>query len=67
MLTGDELIRQHALTSHLSMPEVYSIDGSTTLPFTIGLEISNAARDIAHTKNKVASASCAPNTDDYMN
>ena len=66
MLTGDELfIRQH--TSHLSMPEVYSIDGSTTLPSTIGLEISNAARDIAHTKNKVASASCAPYTGNYMN
>lgn len=42
------------------MPVVYSIEGSSTTPFTVGFMISSAARDIAQAKNKVASASCAP-------
>lgn len=45
------------------MPDVYSIEGSTTTPFTFGFMTSNAASDIAQTKNKVASASCAPLND----
>lgn len=41
---------------HLIVPDVYSIEGSMTLPLTTGFVISNAARDIENIKNNVNSA-----------
>ena len=46
--------------AHLIVPDVYSIEGSMTLPSTTGFVISKEARDIKNIKNNVNSARWEP-------
>lgn len=46
--------------AHLTVPAVYSMEGSITFPLRIGFEISNVASVTAQVMNRESSASWDP-------
>lgn len=55
-----KLTPDYGRSTYLTVPVVYSIEGSITLPSIVGLDISNTASDNAQIKNKDISASWDP-------